>query len=92
MQEPLNTALLVLIVGMLTVFTVLFLVVQTGRLLIYLVNTYAPAPKVIKKKPRTRIMSEPQFSSSKIAAIITAVEIATQGKGSVTAITRVNDE
>lgn len=92
MQEQLNTALLVLVVGMLTVFTVLFLVVQTGRLLIYMVNTYAPVPKVIKKKQsRKAIIPEPQFSSSKIAAIITAVEIATQGKGSVTSIAKVNE-
>ncbi len=90
MQEPLNTALLVLVVGMLTVFTVLFLVVQTGRLLIYLVNTYGSAPRVIQKKqPRSTSMPQPEFSSSKIAAIVTAVEIATQGKGSVTQITKV---
>ncbi len=89
MQEQLNTALLVLIVGMLTVFTVLFLVVQTGRLLIFLVNKYGPTPQAIKrpvKRQKAQPVEESVFSKKKLAAIITAVDIVTEGKGRVTAI------
>ena len=45
MTESLHSALIVLLIGMITVFVVLSLVVLTGKLLIYLVNEFGPAQK-----------------------------------------------
>ena len=41
-MENLETALLLMVVGMATVFAILLLVIYLGKLLISLVNKYAP--------------------------------------------------
>ena len=41
-MENLNTALLLMVVGMATVFAILLIVINLGKALIALVNKYAP--------------------------------------------------
>ena len=92
MNEQLSTALVVLLVGMITVFVVLSLVVLSGKVLISIVNKYAPEKSSKKTttsrtSPITRKSS--QISSSKVAAIVAAVQQVTQGKGYIRDIKRI---
>ncbi|MFY0688033.1 MAG: hypothetical protein JXQ90_12760 [Cyclobacteriaceae bacterium] len=79
MSEEISTALSLLIIGMLTVFVVLLLVVITGNLLIRIVNKYF-TPEIIESITRDVI------NPSKIAAITTAVEVFTNSRGKITRI------
>ena len=81
MSENLYTALLLLIVGMITVFSILFLVVQTGRILIYLVNRFS-SNAAITHEPTPRLISK-AIHPKKLAAIVATVELVTQGKGQI---------
>ncbi len=94
MREEINTALVVLGVGMITVFIILGLVVLTGHLLINLVNRYFPEASIKSPlKSYGNINQNPlpsQNDKSTIAAIITAVDIITEGKGKAVNIEKVN--
>jgi oxaloacetate decarboxylase (Na+ extruding) subunit gamma len=72
-----ETALLLLAVGMITVFAVLSLVVITGQALIRVVNFFAgeasPPPGIAGGGP----------DKSRIAAIVAIVDALTGGKGKV---------
>ena len=72
MDSDISTALSLMVIGMITVFIVLLLVVVTGNILIRLVNRLA--------------QNEDQISAAKVAAIAGAVEAFTQGRGSITRI------
>jgi oxaloacetate decarboxylase gamma subunit len=89
MSPDIQTAFSLLLIGMLSVFVILFLVVSAGRLLIYVVNTYFPntadegslgIPKTIYK-PRS-------INRKKLAAITAAVDQVTQGRGKIITIER----
>ncbi len=84
MTETLSTGLLLLFVGMGTVFCVLWIVVATGKLLIVAVNRFA-IPGDHPLPPDAR---HPDPSGAKIAAITSAVEAITGGKGQITHIER----
>lgn len=71
MDSDISSALSLLIVGMITVFVVLLLVVITGNLLIRLVN------KVTKEN------NDNTPSAAKIAAITATVDIITKWQGKV---------
>lgn len=78
-------ALTLLLVGMLTVAFILILVVVFGNLLIRFVNKYFPEEvKSVKTKPSDTI------ESSKLTALVAAVEIFTQGRGKVTKIEKID--
>lgn len=83
-MENLETALLLMVVGMSTVFIILLIVIYLGKLLISIVNKYAPAEEVpIKQQPA----KAPVAISGQILAVITAaVNVVTQGKGKVVKI------
>lgn len=87
MSPDVQTALSLLLIGMLSVFVILFLVVSAGRLLIYIVNTYFPdsADEGALGIPRT-IYSPKQINRKKLAAITAAVEHITHGRGKITSI------
>ncbi len=51
-MENLNTALLLMVVGMTTVFAILLIVIYLGKGLILLVNKYAPEEVVPIRKVR----------------------------------------
>ena len=77
--EPLT----LMVIGMLTVFFVLILVVLSGNVLISLVNKFVPeeAPKVVTSRPAAGT-----FEKNKLTAVVAAVEWATKGKGRITKI------
>lgn len=84
-----------MIVGMVTVFAILGLVVLSGRLLIKFVNRFFPesrlpnpAPAPISTAPSQ--ISTTQQSKSTLAAIVTAVDIITKGKGKIDEIEKLN--
>lgn len=84
-----NEALKLMLTGMSTVFFILIMVVVLGNIIIRLTNKFAPvpvAPKVAAGK------ASPTISPSKLAAIISAVEITTLGKGKVTSIEKLKNQ
>lgn len=88
MNGILSEGLLIMAVGMISVFTILSLVVASGHLLIRTVNRFFPVITPAKSVAQN-FVSEPLNSSSekaKIAAITAAVEIFTQGKGRIKSI------
>jgi hypothetical protein len=82
MEDHLSNALLLLIIGMSAVYLVLFIVVNGGSLLIRLVNKVALD---INETPFTSLRSE-LVPDAHEAAIKTAVQMLTGGKGAVTRI------
>ena len=76
MDATISTALSLLLIGMLTVFAVLTLVVFTGKLLIFIVNALS------KEVVPLRAVNQ-GVEKSKIAAITAAVEAYTRGRGSI---------
>lgn len=78
------TALSLLAIGMITIFSILGLVVLSGQALIRLVNRFAPdAPDRVSAKA---ISSPADISDAHVAAIVAAVATHTQGRGQVTRI------
>lgn len=68
-----------MIIGMITVFAILYLVVAGGGLLIRVVNKYYP-----------ETVSQPRVNDSKkIAVIIAAVNLITGGKGKIEEIKKI---
>lgn len=76
MEPELSTAFTLLLIGMITVFIVLLLVVLTGNLLITLTNKYSPSATLIKVSPSTP-------NRQQLAAITAAVEVFTNGAGRI---------
>ena len=83
-MQNLNTALFLMIVGMLTVFIILLAVIYLGKLLITCVNKYFPE----EEKPAA---PAPQASASQLTGQIieAAVKAVTGGKGRVEKIERI---
>lgn len=79
-------ALKLMLTGMSTVFFILIMVVVLGSLIIRLTNKFAPSPVAITEVPT---QNKPVISASKLAAIISAVEMTTKGQGKVTSIEKV---
>ncbi|MEZ4883729.1 MAG: OadG family transporter subunit [Chitinophagales bacterium] len=88
MPETLYSALTLLLIGMITVFIILFLVVVSGNVLIRLVNKYVPAPIERSKSYLPTNDKGTAIPSSKIAAIVAAVEMVSEGKAQVVKIER----
>lgn len=83
-MENIETAILLMVVGMATVFVILLIVIYLGKLLITLVNKYAPEEVAPAKQETPR---GPAPIPGNILAVITAaVNVVTQGKGKVTKV------
>ena len=81
-------ALQLMVVGMLTVFCILLIVIGLGTLLIKLVNKYAPE-EVTSQKPVTAAQSAVQQVDATVKAVIDAVVAQiTGGKGHTEKITK----
>jgi len=81
--------LLLMIVGMTSVFAILLLVIGLGKGLISLVNKYAPEEIIVKQKQRVSnlpLKSDAGQSGAATAAIVSAVSVLTGGQGHVTKI------
>ena len=85
-MENLETALLLMVVGMATVFAILLIVIYLGKLLISLVNKYAPEEQLpAKQKLKSPVLIPEIF----FPAITAAVNVVTQGKGKVAKIEKI---
>ena len=76
-MENLNLALLLMVVGMATVFAILLIVIYLGKLLIALVNKYAPEEVAPAKQAANAPAAIP---GNIMTAINAAVTVVTQGK------------
>lgn len=85
-MENLNQAFGLLAVGMLTVFAILLIVINLGKLLIAIVNKIAPGEGV---KKAVKTAAAPVAVDAQTQSIIkAAVDQLTGGKGQVTKITK----
>ena len=88
-MENLDTALLLMVVGMVTVFAILFIVIYMGKLLIALVNKYAPEEVATHKDGTPAPAPIPANILAAINAAVSvvthnaAVSVVTHGKGKV---------
>lgn len=80
-------ALKLMLTGMSTVFIILIMVVILGNLIIQITNKFAPKPLALTENQGLK-KSEPDLK--KIAAIVSAVQVATNGQGKVTSIEKMN--
>jgi len=87
-MENMETALLLLFVGMGTVFAILLLLIYLGKFLIALVNKYAPEEEVAAKQimPKGPL----PIPGNVLAAITAAVNVVTHGKGKITKVEEIN--
>lgn len=83
-MSDIGIALEMMGVGMITVFIILSLVVMIGNLIIRFVNKYLP--EEISQKVRQVTDKTSGLNPRKVAAIVSAVKIVTEGKGRVTNI------
>lgn len=83
-MSDLGYALQLMGIGMITVFIILSLVVLLGNLIIRFVNKYLP--EEVSKKVEQVASQASDFNRKKVAAIVSAVKIVTEGKGRVTKI------
>jgi len=83
-MSDLGLALQLMGIGMITVFIILSLVVLIGNLIIRFVNKYLPEEVSAKVQRVTAQAGE--FNRKKVAAIVSAVKIVTEGKGHVTKV------
>jgi len=88
-MENIETGLLLMIVGMTTVFAILMIVIYLGKGLIVLVNKYAPEEIIVKKQTtpqRQTAAPAAGITNQPTAAIVSAVSVMTGGKGKVVKI------
>lgn len=81
-------ALKLLFTGMGTVFFILILVVLLGNLIIRITNRFAPDPLTSTANSEE---NKSAIDSPKLAAIISAVEISTHGKGKVISVQKIDN-
>lgn len=80
-----NEAFMLLAVGMITVFTILLLIVVFGNILIALVNRFIPEVEMIRT---VKNQGSASMDPRKVAAIVSAVDIVSDGRAKVTSITK----
>lgn len=81
MEENLKLALSLMIIGMGTVFAILFLVVAGAKIMILWVNKFHP--------DQASDLNFMKADNKKLAAIIAAVNIVTGGKGKIESINKI---
>ena len=92
MGESISTAIIVSLIGMVTVFIILGLVVLTGKTLIKVVNTFFPISEAETPTPKTiqNQLQKKSFNKSTLAAIVTTIDAITKGSGKVSKIEKIN--
>ena len=89
MEGVFGTAFMLLVVGMITVFSVLLMVVILGKMLIRLVNSlHKEVP--VSTKPIESHSHESHLTPNKLAVLVSAVDIATSGKGHIKSIEKID--
>lgn len=81
-------ALELMLTGMSTVFFILIMVVVLGNVIIGGTNKLALTPLKTTKNPNS---TKQEIEPSKLAAIVSAVQITTKGKGTVTSIEKLKN-
>lgn len=87
-MENLSLGLMLMAVGMITVFAILLIVINLSKLLIFIVNRVAPEEIVVKKTSAT-VSAPVVIDPDTMAAIKGAVNIVTGGKGKVVKVERI---
>ena len=82
-MENMGLGLTLMLVGMITVFAILLIVINLSKVLINIVNKVAPE-EAPKKKVETQIPTK--IDSNIMAIIEAAVKELTAGKGTVTSV------
>ncbi len=83
-MENLELALLLMVVGMATVFAILLIVIYFGKGLILFVNKYAPEEIPAKRQsPAGKRQRDSAIPETEAAAIVSAVNVITKGFGKV---------
>jgi len=77
-MENLELGLLLLLVGMTTVFAILILIIYLGKFLIAVVNKYVPEEVLVKAPDRSAAIP-----MNVVAAITAAVNVVTHSKGKI---------
>lgn len=85
MESNLSNAVLLLLIGMCTVFFILFIVVSGGKFLIRILNR---VQLDVHEVPFTKIKTE-VLPPTKEAAIYAVVNVLTQGKGKIEKIEKI---
>ena len=80
-MDNLGIGLLLMVVGMVTVFIILLIVIYLSKILISLVNKFAPNEEPVTVSPQRAIAD-----NESVAAIKAAVKVLTAGKGKVVKI------
>jgi oxaloacetate decarboxylase (Na+ extruding) subunit gamma len=86
MEGTLGNAIAIMVVGMVTVFMILWFVGIIGNTIIRLTNKYALTPEPVIKQTNTVHSENPK---NKVAAIVAAVELITGGTGHIIEIKKV---
>lgn len=87
-MQTINEAVSIMIIGIITVFLILFLIVLVGNVLVRLLNKYLPETKS-EKLIQSQFQTSNPINEKSQAAIALAIEWATKGKGKVTKITKI---
>lgn len=90
MADSLQSAFMLMVVGMITVFVILFLVVLSSKLLIAIVNQYFPDASVLETSTQTK--EKPLHEGKKISVIIASVDAVTSGTGFITEIKKIDNQ
>ncbi|HYQ58519.1 MAG TPA: OadG family protein [Draconibacterium sp.] len=83
-----NEALKLMLTGMSTVFFILIMVVVLGNIIIRVTNRFAV---VVADAPSRAPQAQNEINASKLAAIVSAVEITTKGKGRITSVEKMKN-
>ena len=86
-MENINDSLQLLVIGMITVFFILLIVINLGKLLVFLVNKFAPEESE-KAKSAAKVAPVAVDQTTK-AIIDAAVSQITGGKGQVKSIKKI---
>jgi oxaloacetate decarboxylase gamma subunit len=78
-----------MLTGMSTVFLILIFVVLLGHLIVRITNKFGAVPLTLTENSNKQ---NKNVESSKLAAIIAAVEVATLGNGKIASIQKVNEK
>ncbi|MDD2436925.1 MAG: OadG family protein [Massilibacteroides sp.] len=78
-MDSIQTALLLMGVGLPTVFCILFLVIIIAKMLILVVNKYAPE----QERKHLSVETGQVISPVKMSAIAAAISVVTQGRGHI---------
>lgn len=88
-MENLGIGLTLMIVGMVTVFAILLIVINLSKLLIYVVNKVCPEETVQTKKAAPSAPKAAEIDATVMEIIKATVEKLTKGQGTVASVEKV---